>query len=114
IICGIDLGTSNSCITIWRNNKPEVIPDYRGNLTIPSFVAFGNHARYIGIEAKNQSELNPENTYYEIKRLIGRLFNERNVQLDKGFFTFDIEGGENGEIKLISTKGRRTKYSPEE
>jgi heat shock protein 1/8 len=114
IICGIDLGTSNSCITIWRNNKPEVIPDYRGNLTIPSFVAFGNHARYIGIEAKNQSELNPENTYYEIKRLIGRLFNERNVQLDKGFFTFDIEEGENGEIKLISTKGRRTKYSPEE
>ena len=87
IICGIDLGTSNSCITVWRNNKPEVIPDYRGNLTIPSFVSFGNCTRYIGIEAKNQSELNPENTYYEVKRLIGRLYKERNVQLDKPFFT---------------------------
>jgi heat shock protein 1/8 len=114
IICGIDLGTSNSCITIWRNNKPEVIPDCRGNLTIPSFVSFGNCSRYIGIEAKNQSELNPENTYYEVKRLIGRLYKERNVQLDKAFFTYDIEEGDNGEIKLLSTKGLRTKYSPEE
>lgn len=114
LICGIDLGTSNSCITIWRNNKPEVIPDYRGNLTIPSFVAFGNCTRYIGIEAKNQSELNPENTYYEVKRLIGRLFNERNVQLDKPFFTYNIEEGENETIRILSTKGLRTKYSPEE
>jgi len=125
IICGIDLGTSNSCITIWRNNKPEVIPNYRrsvnensvkshGNLTIPSFVAFGNHTRYIGVEAKNQSELNPENTYYEVKRLIGRTFNDRNVQLDKNFLTYQFECGDNDEIKLLSTKGRKNKYSPEE
>jgi molecular chaperone DnaK (HSP70) len=93
IIIGIDLGTSNSCVSIWRNNKLEVIPDDKGNLTIPSVIAFANKIRFIGLEARNQSELNPENTYYDIKRLIGRLFSDLGVQRDKQFLSYSISSG---------------------
>src|SRR3989304_6754504 len=67
IIIGIDLGTTNSCVAIWRNKNLEVIPDTYGNRTIPSIVAFSHKSRYIGKEAKRQIELNPENTFYEVK-----------------------------------------------
>ena len=67
IIVGIDLGTSNSCIAIWRNNRCEVIPDEHGNYTIPSVVGFTTRSRYIGQDAYNQKELNSENVYYEVK-----------------------------------------------
>jgi len=113
IILGIDLGTSNSCISIWRNNKLEVIPD-NGNLTIPSIVSFGNYQRYIGLEAKNQMELNGDNTYYQVKRLIGRDYNDRYVQLFKKYLTYEIVEGNNRKIFMTSTKGKRNKYSPEE
>ena len=72
-IIGIDLGTTNSCVAIWRNNNLEIIPDDYGNRTVPSYVAYTNVSRYIGKDAKNQKELNSENVYYEIKRFIGKI-----------------------------------------
>ena len=101
IIVGIDLGTSNSAITIWRNNKCEVIPNPQGTNTIPSMVAFTNSMRYIGQEAKNQSELNSQNVFYEVKRLMGRKFTDISVQQDLEFLTYKIESDADNNI-LIS------------
>jgi len=108
IIVGIDLGTTNSCIAIWRNNNLEIIPDEYGNRTIPSVVTINNYSRYIGIDAKNQIEINPENTFYEVKRLIGRKYDDITVKNDINYLTYKIDKDENNNI-LISNK-----YTPEE
>jgi len=115
IIVGIDLGTTNSCIGIWRNNNLEIIPDKLGNHTIPSIVSFTNKSRYVGHEAKNQLEINPENSYYEVKRLIGRKYSEQEVQLDLPFFGFTIEPDKDDNILIKSTlESRKEYYTPEE
>lgn len=114
IIVGIDLGTSNSCISMWRNNKLEIIPDEKGHFTIPSVIAFANSMRFIGTDAKNQSELNPENTYYDIKRLIGRLFSDPNVQDDLKFLTYNVCASQNDAILINCSKGNRQQYTPQE
>ena len=80
IILGIDLGTTNSCISIWRNNNCEIIPDEYGNKTIPSYVSYTNVSKYVGQSAKNQKDINIENVFYEVKRLLGRSYNEKPVQ----------------------------------
>ena len=90
IILGIDLGTTNSCIGIWRNNNLEIIPDENGNKTIPSYVAYTPISRYIGHDAKNQIDINPKNVYYEVKRLIGRKFSDEYVQKNRELMTYDI------------------------
>ena len=92
IILGIDLGTTNSCVSIWRNNNLEIIPDENGNNTIPSYVAFTKTNRYIGQEAKKQKDLNPKKVFYEVKRLIGRKIDDTSVKNDLEFLTFDLEG----------------------
>lgn len=99
-IIGIDLGTTNTCVGIWRNECLEIIPDEYGNRTIPSFVAFTNVSRYIGLDAKNQKDLNPLNVFYEIKRLIGRKINDPLVTREKEFFSYKIDGDENNNIIL--------------
>src|SRR5205807_2693316 len=99
-ILGIDLGTSNTCCSIWRNNQLEVIPDEFGNKTIPSIIAFTNIDRFIGLEAKKQILLNPENSYYDIKRLIGRKYTDETVQNDLEFFSFKVLGDEKGNIRI--------------
>jgi len=92
IVLGIDLGTSNTCCAIWRNGNIEIIPDEFGNRTIPSIVAFTKKSRYIGLDAKNQTELNPKNVITEVKRLIGKKINDKSVCDDKEFLTYDIVG----------------------
>jgi heat shock protein 1/8 len=113
IIIGIDLGTSNSCVGIWRNKNFECIPDEHGNRTIPSMVAFTNRTKYIGYEAKNQLELNPTNVIYEIKRLMGRRLNEEMVQNDKEFISYKLDEDENGNV-LVKPEIQNKKYTPEE
>ena len=114
IIVGIDLGTSNSAITIWRNNKCEVIPNPQGTNTIPSMVAFTNSMRYIGQEAKNQSELNSQNVFYEVKRLMGRKFTDISVQQDLEFLTYKIESDADNNILISNNINPEKKYTPEE
>jgi molecular chaperone DnaK (HSP70) len=113
IIIGIDLGTSNSCVGIWRNKNFECIPDENGNRTIPSMVAFTNRSKYIGYEAKNQLELNPTNVIYEIKRLMGRKLNDEMVQNDKEFISYILDEDEQGNV-LVKPEIHNKKYTPEE
>jgi molecular chaperone DnaK (HSP70) len=115
IIVGIDLGTTNSCVSIWRNNNLEIIPDSFGYRTIPSIVAFTNKSKYVGREAKNQTDINPENTYYEVKRLIGRKFNDDSVTNDIPFLTYGVAEGDDGSVVLTSSlTSRKKKITPEE
>lgn len=115
IVIGIDLGTTNSCVGIWKKNNLEIIPDDFGNKTIPSTVAFTNKARYIGKSAKNQIEINTENTFYEVKRLIGRKYDDKSVENDLPFFTYKVEPDKDNNILLKSDlKNRKNEYTPEE
>ena len=77
---GIDLGTTYSCVGIWQNNQVEIIANDQGNRTTPSYVAFTDTERLVGDAAKNQISMNPENTVFDAKRLIGMKYNDQSVQ----------------------------------
>jgi len=113
IIVGIDLGTSNSCVGIWRNKNLEIIPDEYGNLTIPSVVSFTNRSKYVGKSAKNQLEINPANSFYEIKRLLGKKYDD--TKRDAEFLTYNIASDEDNNVVIKSNLDKRKKeYTPEE
>lgn len=115
-IIGIDLGTTNSCCSIFRNNQIEIIPDEKGNKYIPSYVGFTNINKYVGFDAKNQSIINSDNVYYEVKRLIGLKYSDEIVQKEKQFLSYKFIGDENDNIRLLSTLGYSNSktFSPEE
>ncbi len=92
---GIDLGTTYSCVGIYRNGTVEIIANEHGNRTIPSYVSFTSEERYIGEDAKNMSSQNPQNTIYDAKRLIGRKFSERIIQNDIAQFPFKVTADTN-------------------
>jgi molecular chaperone DnaK (HSP70) len=111
-IVGIDLGTTSSCVAIWRNENVEVIPDEFGNKIIPSCVAYTNISHYVGHDAKNQRDLNPANMFYEVKRLIGRKIDDPIILCEKDFMSYDVAGDDKGNILLCSDFGK--KFTPEE
>lgn len=113
-IYGIDLGTTNSCISIWRNNRIEIIPDENGRTTIPSVVAYTNISQYIGHDAKNQKEINSNNVFYEVKRLIGRRFDDPVVQNESEMLAYKIVDDGNGGIGLQSSVMGNKIFAPEE
>ncbi len=90
VAIGIDLGTTYSCVGVWQNNRVEIISNDQGNRTTPSYVSFNDNERLIGDSAKNQASLNPKNTLYDAKRLIGRKFNEEILQEDKKLWPFNL------------------------
>src|SRR5690606_14575313 len=102
VVLGIDLGTTNSCVGIWRKNNLEISPDAFGYRTISSVVAFTEKSTWIGREDKRQIELNPENTFYEVKRLIGKKINDQTVVDDMEFLTYKVDTDESNNILLKS------------
>lgn len=104
-IVGIDFGTCNSCVGIWRSNTFEVIPDENGNRTIPSVVAFTNKHIYVGSEAKNQILFNSKNTVYEVKRLLGKKMDDVTVISDKQFITYELCGDEKNNVNIMCIRG---------
>ena len=113
IIFGIDLGTTNSCISYWKNNSLVIIPDENGNKIIPSIVAFTNKSKYVGNSAKNQKEINTENVFYEVKRLIGRKYNDDVIQNEKELLSYSIDKDNNNNILLKSKLKDNKTFIPE-
>jgi heat shock protein 5 len=113
-VIGIDLGTTYSCVGVYKNGRVEIIPNDQGNRITPSYVAFDGEERFIGDAAKNQAALNPTNTVFDIKRLIGRRMKDETVQKDAKLLPFDIVDRETKPYVEVEFKGERKRYSPEE
>lgn len=104
-VVGIDLGTRNSCVSIWRNKKQEIITDEFGFRTIPSVLSFYNSVRIAGYNAVCAKDVLPENTIYDLKRLIGRKFNDPDVIKIKEYLTYNIEENpKTGNIDILINK----------
>ena len=111
---GIDLGTTYSCVAHYANDRVEIIANDQGNRTTPSFVAFTDTERLIGDAAKNQAAINPANTVFDAKRLIGRKFDDAEVQNDLKHFPFKVvDKGGKPNIQ-VEYKGETKVFTPEE
>lgn len=113
-IIGIDLGTTYSCVGVWQNDRVEIIANDQGNRTTPSYVAFTDTERLVGDAAKNQSAMNPKNTVYDAKRLIGRKFDETGVQNDMKHFTYNVINSGGQPRIQVEFKGETKTHTPEE
>nr|UXY88312.1 heat shock protein 70KD [Cryptomonas curvata] len=112
---GIDLGTTYSCVGVWQHDRVEIIANDQGNRTTPSYVAFTETERLIGDAAKNQVAMNPHNTVFDAKRLIGRRFQDPAVQDDIKHFPFKVlcKDGDKPAIE-VKFKGESKVFAPEE
>uniref|UniRef100_A0A6C0LHS3 Uncharacterized protein n=1 Tax=viral metagenome TaxID=1070528 RepID=A0A6C0LHS3_9ZZZZ len=115
ISIGIDLGTTYSCVGIWKDNQVEIIANDQGARTTPSYVAFTGNERLIGQSAKNQAGSNPTNTIYDAKRLIGRKYSESTTQSDIKHFPFNVKAdSQDRPIITANYKGEEKEFKPEE
>eukprot|EP00916_Digyalum_oweni_P010995 GHVL01018270.1.p1 GENE.GHVL01018270.1~~GHVL01018270.1.p1 ORF type:complete len:637 (+),score=70.21 GHVL01018270.1:152-2062(+) len=111
---GIDLGTTYSCVGVFRQGQVEIIANDQGQRTTPSYVAFTDSERLVGDAAKNQAAMNPENTVFDAKRLIGRRFTDDSVQKDMKHWPFKVVN-DGGKPKVqVEYKGENKTMAPEE
>ncbi|KAG9094633.1 70-kilodalton heat shock protein [Ceratobasidium sp. UAMH 11750] len=111
---GIDLGTTYSCVGVWQNDRVEIIANDQGNRTTPSYVSFSDTERLIGDAAKNQVAMNPVNTVFDAKRLIGRKFDDVEVQSDIKHFPFKVENKGGKPVVSVEYRGETKTFTPEE
>ena len=111
---GIDLGTTYSCVGVFKNNAVEIIANDQGNRTTPSYVAFTENERLIGDAAKNQSAMNPTNTVFDAKRLIGRKFTDSLVQSDMKLWPFKVVAKEGKPVIEVQYEGKTCTFFAEE
>ncbi len=113
---GIDLGTTYSCVGVWQNDRVEIIANDQGNRTTPSYVAFTeNNERLIGEAAKNQTAMNPKNTVFDAKRLIGRKFSDQQVQDDMKDWSYKVISGDADKPTIeVDFNGETKQFSAEE
>ena len=115
IAVGIDLGTCYSCVSVFQNGRVEVIANEQGNRITPSYVAFSDTERLIGDSAKNAAAINPKNTIYDAKRLIGRSINDPHVQADMKLWPFTVKGDKDGKPLIeVESQGETKTFHPEE
>ena len=114
VAVGIDLGTTYSCVGVFQHGKVEIIANDQGNRTTPSYVAFTDTERLIGDAAKNQVALNPSNTIFDAKRLIGRKFNDDTVQKDAKLWPFEVINDNSKPKVKVEYKYEEKVFSPEE
>ncbi|KAM7518652.1 hypothetical protein LguiB_017614 [Lonicera macranthoides] len=112
---GIDLGTTYSCVGVWKDHRVEIIPNDLGSRTTPSCVAFNDLERLVGDSAKDQVNTNPTNTVFNAKRLIGRRFTDSSVQRDVKIWPFKVVAGD-GDMPRIAVcyRGEEKQFAPEE
>lgn len=113
-VIGIDLGTTYSCVGVFQHGKVEIIANDQGNRTTPSYVAFTETERMIGDAAKNQVAMNPKNTIFDAKRLIGRKFEESSVQSDMKHWPFKVLNKQGKPMVQVEYKNEIKTFSPEE
>ncbi|CAI4247301.1 BBM_1a_G0001240.mRNA.1.CDS.1 [Saccharomyces cerevisiae] len=111
---GIDLGTTYSCVAHFSNDRVEIIANDQGNRTTPSYVAFTDTERLIGDAAKNQAAINPHNTVFDAKRLIGRKFDDPEVTTDAKHFPFKVISRDGKPVVQVEYKGETKTFTPEE
>ncbi|KAF3965591.1 hypothetical protein CMV_010229 [Castanea mollissima] len=112
---GIDLGTTYSCVGVWQHDRVEIIANDQGNRTTPSYVAFTDTERLIGDAAKNQVAMNPTNTVFDAKRLIGRRYSDASVQNDMKLWPFKIIAGPGDKpMIVVNYKAEEKQFSAEE
>ena len=114
-IIGIDLGTTYSCVGVFKDGRVQIIPNDQGNRITPSVVSFSDDGeRLVGDAAKNQATLNPKNTIYDVKRLIGRRYSDKTVQQDKELLPYDIVEKDGKPMIQVVVKGEKKVFAPEE
>ena len=112
---GIDLGTTYSCVGVWQNERVEIIANDQGNRTTPSYISFTDTERLIGDAAKNQASMNPTNTIFDAKRLIGRKYKDASVQNDIKQWPFSVVEKEDGKPFIqVKYKDELKDFRPEE
>jgi heat shock protein 5 len=114
-VIGIDLGTTYSCVGVFKHGKVEIIANEQGNRITPSYVAWTDEGeRLIGDSAKNQATINPENTVFDVKRLIGRKFSDKSVQADKKLVPYKIISKDDKPYVEVVLEGKARQFAPEE
>lgn len=114
VAIGIDLGTTYSAVGVWQHDRCEIIANDQGNRTTPSYVSFTDTESLIGDAAKNQASMNPKNTVYDAKRLIGRNFSDSATQEDIRNFTYDVIDQKGKPIIKVQDKCEIKEYAPEQ
>ena len=114
-VIGIDLGTTNSCVGVWRDGRVEIIANEDGDRTTPSVVAFCGEDRLVGKAAAAQAASNPHNTVFDAKRLIGQAFSDAQLQRDIRHFPFGVvEGPGDKPLIEVDYRGSKRRFAPEE